>query len=107
MLLEDPFWELRESIEVTAEMTFDQAKEFFKDGKWSLYDKVTRQVPDEPTEEHETPSTYHEETEYVESDMSDYCVCGFVRDNMDGTSTAKMGKLSELETFMASMLGGV
>lgn len=102
----DSTWNMRESIELTASVKFQSAMDIFKGGKWSLYEKIVREVPDEPVGD-ETPTTFHEETEYKEADMSDYCVCGWVRDNLDGTCSVKMGKLSELEAFMEAMLGGV
>ena len=100
-------WDSRSIIEVTAQdVSYEELKKYFENGRWSLYDKTTKQVPDEPVDE-ETPKTYHEEVEYTERDMSEYCVCGYVRDNMDGSSTVRMGKLSETEKIIQMMLGGL
>ena len=103
----DPFWEQRESIEVNIpDFTYEEAFNHFKDGKWSLYRKVEKVVYDE-REDPEEPIKSHTETDYEERDMSDYCVCGWVRNNLDGSCSVKMGVLSELEKLIEAMLGGV
>lgn len=104
----DKSWDKRQSIEIKAEITFAEAIEFFKAGTWSIWNKEIIQVLDKSPEElsEDEEPTYHEEVEDKEVDMSEYCVCGWIKDNMDGTCSVKMGKLSELEKLIETMLGG-
>ena len=103
----DTTWEQRKSIEIKVpEAGYEDVLEYFKNGKWSLFERVEKTVYDEK-ESDEAPTTSHIEIEYKETDMSEYCVCGWVRNNLDGSCSVKMGVLSELEAFMASVLGGI
>lgn len=102
-------WDMRSVVELKApDVSYEDLKKYCEGGKWSVYNKIVKRVPDEPVEK-EGPATYHEEVTYEATDMSDYCVCGWVRNNMDGSTSVKMGRLSELEEFMAATLalGGI
>ena len=84
--MEDFSWDRRSSKAITLEMDYATANAMFVNGlKWSIISA------DEPE---------------IEWDNSEYCVAGDLIDHRDGTITAKMGKLTELEEAYEIMLGG-
>ena len=84
--MEDLLWDKRSSKSITLEMDYATANAMFVNGlKWSIISA------DEPE---------------IEWDNSEYCVAGDLIDHRDGTITAKMGKLTELEEAYEIMLGG-
>ena len=84
--MEDLSWDRRSSKAITLEMDYATANAMFVNGlKWSIISA------DEPE---------------IEWDNSEYCVAGDLIDHRDGTITAKMGKLTELEEAYEIMLGG-
>ena len=84
--MEDLSWDRRSSKAITLEMDYATANAMFVNGlKWSIISA------DEPE---------------IEWDNSEYCVAGDLVDHRDGTITAKMGKLTELEEAYEIMLGG-
>ena len=84
--MEDLSWDRRSSKAITLEMDYSTANAMFVNGlKWSIISA------DEPE---------------IEWDNSEYCVAGDLIDHRDGTITAKMGKLTELEEAYEIMLGG-
>ena len=84
--MEDLSWDRRSSKAITLEMDYATANALFVNGlKWSIISA------DEPE---------------IEWDNSEYCVAGDLVDHRDGTITAKMGKLTELEEAYEIMLGG-
>ena len=100
--MSDREWDNRESKAITLEMSYEEAAALFVDGLvWSIvqqaevptYDDNGRQV-----------GTEMQETEW---DNSDFSLAGDITDHRDGTITAKMGKLTELEEAYEIMLGGM
>ena len=82
----DLTWDRRPSKSITLEMDYATANAMFVNGlKWSIISA--------------------DESE-IEWDNSEYCVAGDLIDHRDGTITAKMGKLTELEEAYEIMLGG-
>ena len=85
--MEDFSWDRRSSKSITLEMDYDTANAMFVNGlKWSIIDSSNP---------------------CAEWDNSEYCVAGDLTDHRDGTITAKMGKLTELEEAYEIMLGGI
>lgn len=107
----DQSWDNRESIEVKIEdVSYEDVLETFKNGSWSFWHQEEKWVEDEPvtsedSDPKDTPSG-HTETVWEEKDMSNYCVCGWVRNNMDSSASVKMGELSEMEKLIESLIGG-
>lgn len=81
----DNSWNNRGSVEITVEMTYEQAMGIFRDGlEWSRMD-YSRPVADA---DGNVP-----EPEEIVTDYSELCVAGPVTDHRNGTITVKMGKL--------------
>lgn len=81
--IQDHKWNLRESVEITLEMTYSTAIALFKDNiQWSLVDN---------------------ETVY---DYSDHSLAGDIVDHRDGTISVKMGKPTDLELAYELLYGG-
>lgn len=81
--LRDYSWGERASKSITLTMSYADAAALFVDNiAWSI-------VMDVETESGETVQE--------EYDNSEYCIAGDITDHRDGTVTAKMGKLTELE----------
>lgn len=79
----DTAWGGRESKAITAQMTYQEAIETFKDDVgWSVIADVTME-----------DGTVHQ----VETDASEYAISGPITDNRDGTVTVRMGKYREEE----------
>ena len=69
----DGYWDMRETKEITLEMTYEDAKALFVDGlKWSI--------------------VYEDENGVQEYDNSTFNLAGSITDNRNGTISAKMGK---------------
>lgn len=99
--MQDNEWDNRESKAITLEMDYATASALFVDGlAWSIV-----QEQEVPTRDNEGNRTG---TEVVtdEWDNSEYCLAGDITDHRDGTITAKMGKLTDLEEAYEIMLGG-
>ena len=87
----DTNWDNRKSKSIKVEMDYETASGLFVDGLvWSI------------VAQNEVDGEIHE-TEY---DNSEYNLAGDVTDHRDGTITAKMGCLTELEEAYEIMLGG-
>lgn len=98
----DNTWDNRESKSITLEMDYATAKELFVNGlAWSIVQKDEVPVYDENSVQ---TGTEVRETEY---DNSEYNLAGDITDHRDGTITAKMGKLTDLEEAYEIMLGGI
>ena len=99
----DSGWDNRASKSITLEMDYETAKETFVDGlAWSIVQRDEHPVYDENGNPTGT-STIKENT----FDNSEYCIAGDITVHRDGTITAKMGKLTDLEEAYEIMLGGV
>ena len=84
----DRDWDNRASKSIKVEMDYDTAIGLFVDGLvWSIV--VQNEVDGD--------------TEY---DNSEYSLAGDITDHRDGTITAKMGKLTELEEAYEILFGG-
>jgi hypothetical protein len=82
----DSEWNGRESWEITAEMTAQEAAELFTDdAQWAI-----RRIVD---------------GEILDTDLSEFSVAGPIIDHRDGTVTAKMGKLTDREALEIIMGG--
>lgn len=87
----DNNWDGRASKSITLEMDYSTAIGLFVNGlTWSIVEKY--EVDGEM-----------QETEY---DNSEYNLAGDITDHRDGTITAKMGKLTDLEEAYEIMFGG-
>ena len=92
----DTDWDRRASKAITVEMDYATASALFVDGlAWSIVMESTTEIDGETV------------TQTEEFDNSDYCVAGAITDNRDGTMTAKMGKLTELEEAYEILFGGI
>lgn len=98
----DTDWDNRESKSIKLEMDYTTAKELFVNGlAWSIVQKDEVLVYDENGVQ---TGTEVKETEY---DNSEYNLAGDITDHRDGTITAKMGKLTDLEEAYEIMFGGI
>lgn len=80
---QDHKWNLRESVELTLEMTYSTAITLFKDNiQWALVDEG---------------EVY---------DYADYSLAGDITDHRDGTISVKMGKPTDLELAYELLYGG-
>ena len=97
----DNEWDKRESKSITLDMDYETASSLFVDGlAWSIVQQNEVPVFDE---EGNQTGTEMQETEW---DNSEYNLAGDLTDHRDGTITAKMGKLTDLEEAYEIMLGG-
>ena len=108
----DQSWDNRESVEVKIEDTsYEDVLETFKNGSWSFWHQEEKWVEDEPVKaegsDTDKEPSGHTETVWEEKDMSKYCICGLVGNNMDGSAVVKMGTLSKLEEFIVKTYGGI
>lgn len=100
--MSDRDWDNRDSKSITLEMDFATAAETFVDGlKWSIVQREEVPVFDEDGKQTGT------EIKDTEFDNSEYNLAGDLTDHRDGTITAKMGKLTDLEEAYEIMLGGM
>ena len=98
----DKDWDNRASKAITLEMDYVTAIDLFVDGVvWSIVQQEEVPVYDE---EGNQTGTKTRETEF---DNSEYNLAGDITDHRDGTITAKMGKLTDLEEAYEIMLGGI
>lgn len=99
--MSDGDWDNRESKSITLGMDYATAAETFVDGlKWSIVQQEEVPVFDKDGKQTGT------ETKETEFDNSEYNLAGDITDHRDGTITAKMGKLTDLEEAYEIMLGG-
>ena len=97
----DSGWDNRESKSIKIEMDYETASDLFVDGLvWSIIQQ--EEVPTYDENDVQT-GTEMQETEF---DNSEYCLAGDLTDHRDGTITAKMGKLTDLEEAYEIMFGG-
>lgn len=100
--MSDADWDNRESKAITLEMDYATASALFVDGlAWSIVQQEEVPVYDD---EGTQTGTEVRETEW---DNSEYNLAGDITDHRDGTITAKMGKLTDLEQAYEIMLGGI
>lgn len=98
----DREWDNRESKEITLEMNYETADALFVDGlAWSIVE--LNEVP-AYGENGEQTDIKIQETEW---DNSEFSLAGDLTDHRDGTITAKMGKLTDLEEAYEILLGGM
>lgn len=98
----DNTWDGRASKSITLEMDYETAKAIFVDGvAWSIVQR--EEVPTFDENGEWTGS----ETKTTVFDNSEYNLAGDLTDHRDGTITAKMGKLTDLEEAYEIMLGGI
>ena len=97
----DREWDNRESKSVTLEMDYATANSLFVDGlAWFIVEREEVPVYDESGEQN---GAEMRETVW---ENSEYSIAGDLTDHRDGTITAKMGKLTELEEAYEILLGG-
>ena len=110
----DKDWDNRASKAITLEMDYATAIGLFVDGlAWSIVQQ--EEVPvfeqnenGEPVlDENGNPIQTGTEMQETEFDNSEYNIAGDLTDHRDGTITAKMGKLTDLEEAYEIMLGGI
>ena len=106
-------WDKRESKSITLEMSYEEASKLFVDGlAWSIVqqNEVPAYQKDENgklvLDESGAPIQTGTEMQETEFDNSEYNLAGDITDHRDGTITAKMGKLTDLEEAYEIMLGG-
>lgn len=100
--MQDSEWDNRPSKAITLEMDYATAVALFVDGlAWSIVQRDEVPAYDENGERNGT------EIQETEWDNSEYNLAGDITDHRDGTITAKMGKLTDLEEAYEIMLGGV
>lgn len=88
--LRDARWDGRDSITITAALSYEEASSLFVDDvPWSIVGRGTNELA--------TPPDW-------EQDQSEYCIAGPITDNRDGTMSCKMGKPTESE-LLAALLG--
>ena len=112
--IQDKDWDNRASKAITLEMDYATANDLFVDGlTWSIVQQ--EEVPvfgqnesGEPVlDENGKPVQTGTEMQEIEFDNSEYNIAGDLTDHRDGTITAKMGKLTDLEEAYEIMLGGI
>lgn len=111
--VQDKDWDNRASKAITLEMDYATAIGLFVDGlAWSIVQKdevPTYQVDENGKlvlDESGAPIQTGTEMQETEFDNSEYNLAGDITDHRDGTITAKMGKLTDLEEAYEIMLGG-
>lgn len=98
----DRDWDNRASKAITLEMDYATAIVLFVDGlAWSIIQQ--EEVPAYDENGIQTGMEIRE----IEFDNSEYNIAGDLTDHRDGTITAKMGKLTDLEEAYEIMLGGM
>lgn len=98
----DKDWDNRASKAITLDMDYATASKVFVDGLvWSIVQQDEIPVYNENGEQ---TGTKQQETEF---DNSEFNIAGDITDHRDGTVTAKMGKLTDLEEAYEIMLGGM
>lgn len=103
--VQDKDWDNRESKSITLEMDYAAANALFVDGlAWSIVQQ--EEVPVYEQDENGEPVQTGTEMQETEFDNSVYNLAGDITDHRDGTITAKMGKLTDLEEAYEIMLGG-
>ena len=109
----DKDWDNRASKAITLEMSYEEASKLFVDGlAWSIVqqNEVPAYQKDENgklvLDESGAPIQTGTEMQETEFDNSEYNLAGDITDHRDGTITAKMGKLTDLEEAYEIMLGG-
>ena len=110
----DKDWDNRASKAITLEMDYATAIALFVDGlAWSIVQQ--EEVPVYEQDENGEPVLDENgkriqigmENQETEFDNSEYNLAGDLTDHRDGTITAKMGKLTDLEEAYEIMLGGI
>lgn len=102
----DKDWDNRSSKAITLEIDYATAIELFVDGlAWSIVQQ--EEVPVYEPDENGNPIQTGTEIQESEFDNSEYNIAGDITDHRDGTITAKMGKLTDLEEAYEIMLGGI
>lgn len=95
----DMDWSSRESKTITANMTYNQAKDLFVDNvPWSITQEF------DPVQQKDGSTTTPEPVTY---DNTEFCIAGPITDNRDGTISVKMGKPMEVELLQAQLLKAV
>ena len=103
----DAAWDDRESKTITCEMPFDQARELFvNDAPWSIIEQADSYTVEDRDEEGNIINTTVVTPDPVELDNSEFCLAGDLTDHRDGTISAKMGKLTDLEEAYDLLYGG-
>lgn len=98
----DKDWDNRASKAITLEMDYATAIGLFVDGLvWSIVQQEEAPAYDE------NGIQIGMEIREIEFDNSEYNIAGDLTDHRDGTITAKMGKLTDLEEAYEIMLGGI
>ena len=112
--MSDRDWDNRESKAINLTMDYDTAKTIFVDGlAWSIVtqDEVPTYAVDENgtliIDENGNLIQVGTEIREEEFDNAEFNIAGDITDHRDGTITAKMGKLTDLEQAYEMMLGGV
>lgn len=112
--MSDTAWDNRASKAITLDMDYATASALFVDGlAWSIVQQT--EVPTYEKDENGRvvldidgdPKQIGTEVQETEFDNSEYCLAGDITDHRDGTITAKMGKLTDLEEAYEIMLGGM
>lgn len=98
----DKDWDSRASKSITLEMDYATANELFVDGlEWSIVAQNEVPIYDETGAQ---TGTEMQETEF---DNGEFNIAGDLTNHRDGTITAKLGKLTDLEEAYEIMLGGI
>ena len=112
--VQDNDWDKRESKSITLEMDYATANALFVDGlAWSIVqqNEVPAYQVDENgklvLDESGAPIQTGTEMQETEFDNSEFVLAGDLTDHRDGTITAKMSKLTDLEEAYEIMLGGM
>lgn len=93
----DTDWGDRESKEIKAAMTYEQAKALFVDDvPWSIMQEF------DPVQQADGGTATPEPAVY---DNADYCMAGPITDYRDGTVSVKMGKPTDAELLKIFMEG--
>lgn len=104
--MSDHEWDNRESKAVTLAMPYATAATMFVDGlAWSIVEQ--HEHPTFELNENGEPIQTGTEIQETEWDNSEFILAGDLTDHRDGTITAKMGKLTDLEEAYEIMLGGI
>ena len=110
--MQDRDWDNRPTKTITAEMTYEEAVNIWVEGvAWSIVQEVPVDEVDVDdngnpiVDEFGNPMIVQKIT-YDEFDNADYNMAGEIIDHRDGTTTIRMGKLTDLEVAVGLLLGG-
>lgn len=101
-------WDGRNSIHISLEMTAAKAAELFQGNmQWSRIEPgVVYAYKEDGTIDTDESGNPKIQSNYTETDMSEYSIIGDIVDHRDGSIQVNMGKPTDFEKMIEMMFGG-